>query len=149
MKKYFAWIPAIGIAAAIFFFSSQPAEASTELSDGVTRILLAAADKMNLFHAAPGQLYELCVLLGTPVRKCAHITEFAVLHLSLLFALKQWNLEGSRWLKTAFFLTAAYAATDEFHQIFIPGRAGRITDVMIDCIGAAVITAVLWRRARK
>ncbi|MGF0032687.1 VanZ family protein [Bariatricus sp. SGI.154] len=29
----------------------------------------------------------------------------------------------------------AYAASDEFHQLFVPGRAGRITDVMIDSLG--------------
>ena len=33
-------------------------------------------------------------------------------------------------------VTAAYAATDEFHQLFVPGRAGRVTDVLIDSAGA-------------
>lgn len=38
--RYFAWLPAIFVAAAIFYFSAQPADVSTELSDGVTTILL-------------------------------------------------------------------------------------------------------------
>ena len=29
-----------------------------------------------------------------------------------------------------------YAASDEFHQLFVPGRAGLITDVCIDSAGA-------------
>ena len=33
-------------------------------------------------------------------------------------------------------ISTAYAATDEFHQIFVPGRAGMLTDVMIDSSGA-------------
>ena len=31
-----------------------------------------------------------------------------------------------------------YAATDEFHQLFVPGRAGLPTDVLIDATGAAL-----------
>ena len=31
-----------------------------------------------------------------------------------------------------------YAATDEFHQLFVPGRAGLFTDVLIDATGAAI-----------
>ncbi|MBQ2251230.1 MAG: VanZ family protein, partial [Lachnospiraceae bacterium] len=49
------------------------------------------------------------------------------------------------WLRLAFVMTALYAATDEIHQLFVPGRAGRVTDVLIDCIGVAVITYLLWK----
>lgn len=144
MKKYLAWLPALCIAAAIFCFSAQPADVSTEVSDGVTRLLLAIAMKLNLMQATPKRLYELCVILSTPVRKCAHITEFAVFHVSVLFGLRQWGFSGKKWLKTALMVTVFYACTDEFHQLFVPGRAGMIQDVMIDSIGAAVITAALW-----
>ena len=146
MKKYLAWLPALCIAAAIFFFSAQPADVSTEVSSGVTRLLLAVAMKLNLMQAAPERLYELCELLSTPVRKCAHITEFSVLHVSVLFGLRQWGFSGKKWLRTALMATVFYACTDEFHQIFVPGRAGMIQDVMIDSIGAAIITAALWYR---
>lgn len=97
-------------------------------------------------QATPERLYELCVLLSTPVRKCAHITEFSVLHVSVLFGLQQWGFSGKKWLRTALMSTVFYACTDEFHQIFVPGRAGMIQDVMIDSIGAVIITAVLWYR---
>ena len=40
MKKYLAWIPALVIMTAIFWFSAQPADMSTEMSDSVTRALL-------------------------------------------------------------------------------------------------------------
>ena len=35
MKKYLAWIPALVIMTAIFWFSAQPADVSTEMSDSV------------------------------------------------------------------------------------------------------------------
>ena len=35
-------------------------------------------------------------------------------------------------------IATAYAVTDEFHQLFVPGRSGQMTDVMIDSGGALV-----------
>lgn len=145
MKKYLAWIPALAIMTAIFWFSAQPADVSTEMSDGVTRVLLWAAETVGLTERlSPERVQELCGILAVPVRKTAHITEFAVLHLTVLFALSQWELSWKKWLRTALAVTVAYACTDELHQIFVPGRAGMVTDVLIDSTGAALITAVLW-----
>lgn len=150
MKKYLAWIPALVIMTAIFWFSAQPADVSTEMSDSVTRALLWTAEAVGLTdHLSPEQVHELCSLLATPVRKSAHITEFTVLHLTVLFALFQWELPWKKWLKAALAVTVAYACTDEFHQIFVPGRAGMVTDVLIDSTGAALITALLWIAGRR
>lgn len=83
------------------------------------------------------------------MRKTAHITEFAVLHLTVLFALFQWELPWKKWLKAALAVTVAYACTDELHQLFVPGRAGMVTDVLIDSTGAALITGLLWIVGRR
>ena len=37
-----------------------------------------------------------------------------------------------------------YAATDEFHQLFVPARAGMVTDVLVDSAGAFVGAALAW-----
>ena len=84
MKKYLAWIPALVIMTAIFWFSAQPADVSTEMSDSVTRALLWTAEAVGLTdRLSPEQVHDLCGLLATPVRKAAHITEFAVFHLTV------------------------------------------------------------------
>lgn len=149
--KYFAWLPAMFVAAAIFYFSAQPADVSTELSDGVTTMLLRVAEALGLLELSPKVVYELCEALATPVRKAAHVTEYMILHGTILFGLYQWSEEfcGAKWLKWAFFMTVFYAGTDEFHQLFVPGRAGRVTDVLIDSIGVAVVTWILWRREKE
>ena len=150
MKKYLAWIPALVIMTAIFWFSAQPADVSTEMSDSVTRALLWTAEAVGLTdRLSPEQVHDLCGLLATPVRKAAHITEFAVLHLTVLFALFQWELPWKKWLKAALAVTVAYACTDELHQLFVPGRAGMVTDVLIDSMGAALITGLLWIVGRR
>ena len=75
MKKYLAWIPALVIVTAIFWFSAQPADVSTEMSDSVTRALLWTAEAVGLTdRLSPEQVHDLCGLLATPVRKTAHIT---------------------------------------------------------------------------
>ena len=38
----------------------------------------------------------------------------------------------------AFGMTVAYALTDEFHQLFVPGRSGSMIDVLIDSAGAVL-----------
>ena len=35
-----------------------------------------------------------------------------------------------------------YAATDEFHQLFVPGRGAQVRDVVIDTCGSLIGTAV-------
>lgn len=144
--RYFAWLPAIFVAAAIFFFSAQPADLSTEVSDGVTTVLLKGAEIVGLMEISPKRMQELCELLATPVRKTAHVMEYMILHGTVLFALYYGNagMRGKRWLKWAYLLTVFYACTDEFHQLFVPGRAGMILDVIIDSIGVSIVTWILF-----
>lgn len=149
--KYLAWLPAILVAAVIFYFSAQPAERSTEMSDGVTKTLLGAAETLGLMELSPEAVYRGCDFFSVPVRKSAHIMEYVVLLAAVLFGLHQWSedIRGAKWLKRAFLLTVFYACTDEFHQLFVPGRAGLISDVMIDSIGVSVVTWILWRRVKR
>lgn len=138
--KYIAWLPAIAIAAAIFYFSAQPADISTDMSDGVSLFLLKVSSILRPEQEATEEYVQLIEKMSMPVRKTAHITEFAVFYLTLLFALHHSGLRGRKLLWTAFGLTVFYACTDELHQIFVPGRAGRVTDVLIDSSGAFAIT---------
>ena len=68
------------------------------------------------------------------VRKLAHFTEFALLGALALNAARHLQLRHPLALSWAF--SVLYAASDEIHQLFVPGRAGMITDVCIDSCGA-------------
>jgi VanZ family protein len=71
------------------------------------------------------------------LRKIAHAGEFAVLGALLLRALRDE--------RAALAAGAAYAISDEVHQMFVPGRVGSPLDVAIDSVGIAV-GVLLWRR---
>ena len=79
-----------------------------------------------------------------PVRKAAHMTEYAILGL-LSFTFYRGILKKEKRQFLAALLTAAvYAATDEFHQYFIPGRSAEVMDVCIDTLGASIGLAILF-----
>ena len=75
------------------------------------------------------------------IRKGGHLSEYAVLCVLLwraLASLRMFQDKSRRLYLAAVLGAAAYAATDEFHQSFIPTRTASIYDVMIDTVGACL-----------
>ncbi len=109
----------------IFSFSLQQGSYSSNTSNTVLDTILKClfidvnnlkANNINLYYN-----------LGTIIRKCAHMTEFAIL--SILS-----YLVFNKYIITLLF-SILIASTDEFIQTFIPQRAGLFTDVLIDSVG--------------
>ncbi len=114
------WLPLLAWMGIIFWLSSQPEPISLSES-----------------------------WLETLVGKIGHLIGYA--GLGLLW----WRALSARWLKSeqqkwaaAFVLSVLYAASDEYHQTFVPGRSGRLTDVLIDAAGTALALWLLcrWRK---
>jgi VanZ family protein len=68
------------------------------------------------------------------VRKCAHFIEYFILGILLFMGFKDIN-RLKQTFGISLLLGVIYAATDEIHQYFIPGRAMSIKDVFIDSLG--------------
>jgi VanZ family protein len=69
--------------------------------------------------------------------KALHTTEYAGFALLLCRALRG---EGLRWWRSvalAVILASVYAATDEWHQLFVPQRSADVADWAADVVGAA------------
>ena len=58
----------------------------------------------------------------------------------------QLNSLPPQWSQAAIALSivAFYAASDEFHQSYVPGRTGQVSDVFIDTSGGAIGLGLLW-----
>jgi VanZ family protein len=75
-------------------------------------------------------------ILDFILKKTAHIIEYTILFLLWFRAL------GNKNPLHALMFSIGYAFTDEIHQLFVPGRTGRLRDVGIDSIGM-IISALL------
>jgi VanZ family protein len=56
----------------------------------------------------------------------------------MINALNSHGIDGYRRILIALGVCMLYAASDEVHQIFIPGRGAQVKDVLIDSAGAFV-----------
>ncbi len=76
------------------------------------------------------------------VRKCAHFSEYLLLGLCMSNALDAHRVREPGTFVLVAALLVVIPSLDETIQLFVPGRVGAVTDVMIDCSGAAVGVAL-------
>ena len=122
----------------IFAFSSQPDTESSEVSGRVSYQLVEGWNTAFQLGHTEAELEAPALRIEFPVRKCAHMTEYAILALLVLTSIAAWR--GRPVMKhygMALLLAFLYACTDEFHQLFVPGRYGSIADVLLDTCGGA------------
>lgn len=128
----------------IFGFSSNNAEESLEQSDGITKWLLMLFD--DEFEDLPEeQQLEMIEEYDWIVRKFAHFASFAVLCVLAYYCAGSLKHLPDRYIRPALIsvpFCVVFAISDEFHQTFVDGRAGRFTDVLIDSAGVLTGTAV-------
>lgn len=83
------------------------------------------------------------------IRKCAHLTEYAILAVLLWRAFRfDRSIALLRiWPEAIIALLVAFifAATDEYHQSQVTSRGASGRDVMIDGCGAALGLTLRWR----
>jgi VanZ family protein len=70
--------------------------------------------------------------------KALHATEYAGLAFLLCRALRGSGFGWPGAIVIALILASAYAATDEWHQSFVPGRDSDVHDWLADTIGAVL-----------
>lgn len=120
--------------AVIFVFSATPAEESDKQSKGIIYII---AEKIENKSA---EQIENIDSLNHLIRKFAHGSVYFVLCMlimNLILQIKDKNYKFT-YVLVAILISFLYACTDEFHQVFVDGRAGRFTDILIDTLGATL-----------
>lgn len=140
-KKIFHIAVTVAIMVFIFIQSALSADLSMQESNVVVKWL------SSFLHIQPETLSFI-------VRKCAHFLEYLVLGISMFVSVR----DLSRWKRwkiaiPAFLICAAYAATDELHQMFVQGRSCEVRDILIDSLGALlgilIVFLVSFLRSKK
>ncbi len=131
-NKWLSWVIVVIWMTVIFCLSHQPAAESKQLSTGITEIIIQIFERI-----APNMELDISDL-NHVVRKSAHFFAYLILGILILKALMASGNIGYRSIALAFGKCVIYAISDEFHQLFIPGRSGEVRDVFIDTTGASV-----------
>ncbi len=135
-KRAARWLAPLGWYMVIWCLSAQNGVESQAVSDGVLTELFGI-DLAGL----DGNVMRLFSFL---VRKGAHMGAYFVLTGLILWAWKPW-LAGKTYRPwAALGLCAALAALDEVHQLFVPGRSGKLRDVAIDLLGGGLFLLAWW-----
>ena len=117
----------------IFYLSHQPATESNKLSISITEKIAGIVEKTD-----PNIDDTNIRKFNRIIRKNAHFFAYLVLGILTFNGLKDSGIAGGRGFILALIVCILYAISDEIHQLFIPGRSGQVTDVVIDGMGSLV-----------
>lgn len=124
------WVVTVCWAGLIFYFSTGG------FGSSFTYRLLSAVLQFLHVSVSPATFDVLHFLL----RKSAHLTEYGIFSLLIYASLLhsdrfEWQPRKVLW---SVLIAGGYSLTDEFHQMFVPGRTAALHDCAIDTAGAIV-----------
>lgn len=115
----------------IFYFSSQTADDSTAVSDGLIKTIV----KFLFPDISAVKLSGIVTELQFIVRKGAHLSLYTILGILSFLTFVTYRIHISLRITISAFVGILYAASDELHQTFIKGRSGELRDILIDSVG--------------
>jgi VanZ family protein len=144
-RKLRAWIPTLLWLGVLTLFSTD-----TFSAEHTGSVL------MKILHALFGHIsVHRFQQIHFFIRKSAHFCSYGFLGALAFFswratfpALPRWTF---RWSALAVLLVAVAAATDEYHQSFVPSRTSSLHDVFLDIIGAFFfqLAIAIWLSRRQ
>jgi len=119
----------------IFYFSAQTAAKSGSQSFPISKGILGAVDKLQGKSVPDQALNKEAKAFDGNFREAAHSIFFFILAILVVNLLRLLRIFGWK----AFFITiifcVVYSLSDEIHQLFVPGRAFQLVDLMLDFVG--------------
>lgn len=123
----------------IFSFSNQVGGVSENSSNFIVQLVI----KIFQFF---GIILENTSFLSFIVRKLAHIFLYFMLYLLSFYVTKTYFLKKPMLI--SFIFCILYAASDEFHQLFIEARSFGIRDIFIDGFGSLCCFLIIWFKSK-
>lgn len=108
----------------VFGFSNQDGEQSSNLSREIASKIVKTEEQIDIIEPY--------------IRKLAHLSEYALGGMLFLAMALTFQISDKKRMLYSFLIGIEYAIIDEVHQLFIDGRAGKVTDVLIDSVGVAL-----------
>lgn len=129
LKIFLTWFLVILWMALIFIMSHQTQETTDAMSQGTAETVL------SIFN--PG--YDDAALSEATqiIQNIGHAFLYLILAMLVSWAFGSLNIVDFKNALLAFLVCALYAASDEWHQAFVPGRISQFSDFLIDLTGIA------------
>lgn len=134
MKKIIKTLLFVSWLILIYLLSAETGDQSGSLSDG---ILLSIAKLLKISDTK-----AFVDTFDFFIRKLAHFSEYFILYILTYECFKEYNCP--KLIVVSVLFCVLYASFDEFHQLFVDGRCGQLSDVMIDSSGS-IVSCFLWR----
>lgn len=134
MKKIIKTLLFVSWLILIYLLSAETGDQSGSLSNG---ILLSIAKLLKISDTK-----AFVDTFGFFIRKLAHFSEYFILYILTYECFKEFNCP--KLIVVSVLFCVLYASFDEFHQLFVDGRCGQLSDVVIDSSGS-IVSCFLWR----
>ena len=128
----------IAWALVIFYLSSEGSDASSGRSDVIVQTV------QSWGVATTGTDFMTFL-----VRKSAHIIAYFMFGGLAYNVIRHYKLPVRRALVASGAIVLVYALSDEFHQLFVPGRSGELRDVVIDTAAGVMGVCLAYLIHRK
>ena len=116
----------------IFNFSAEEGEVSSSTSKKVAIAIIKITNK----NITEQELQEKVALVEPFIRKLAHFSIYMFLGILVSSCSMTFKWGFFKKFNISILFCFLYACTDEFHQLYVPGRSGKFSDVLIDTLGA-------------
>ena len=126
--KRHLWVLPVVWMGIIFILSHQPGSDSAELSSGITSSIIRCLKNLGVESGLSG--------LHSTIRVMGHFFVFFVLGCLWYMALHFYGISSGKGIIIALSLCVGYAIFDELHQLFVPGRACELSDILVDSLGS-------------
>ncbi len=142
----FFWVLTIFWIVTIFKLSAQDATDSSNMSHFIMTFInetlnVEIKDDLIIRKVAHALEYALLTFLSymalSSTNKISNKTSYAESPVKLMRSDNEMNIIFTLWF------TILNAIFDEYHQLFVMGRDGAITDVLIDMIGIVIVLAII------
>jgi len=146
---YVAYALLVIILGLTFLLSSQQGMNSHNLSINICKKIVTFLNHNAKLSLDEKQYLNFIRFLDVPIRKAAHITEYAVLGIVLYVIVSAYI--RSIWERIVYVIVVIMlvGSLDEAHQLYVLAREGKWQDVVIDVIGGCfgmAATIGLYRR---
>ena len=117
----------------IFNFSNQNGEKSGSISREITEKVTKNIKAIQKLEKSEKE--KVLGKIEHYIRKLAHFSLYFMVGILIMSLMSTYDLKNIKRMFISWRIGIIYAASDEFHQIFIPDRTASIFDIIIDSCG--------------